>query len=300
MMNTHVFISPGRDTTVWRRGAATLSYETIPRKNGAFRGGRCGFTLIELLVVIGIIAILAALLLPALAKAKMQAWRSQSVNNIRQLQLGATMYANDNNGFLLPNAPFNPISPGSKAWIDVSTTAYVEGIGNQIGNTNLALYTLGLLAPYESNQTGVYKSPADTMPSANGDRLRSYSMNGQMGCVYTLGKINFDSPAMQYVRESDIKRPAPSDAFVFCEENPYTINDGYLEINSQPSAAGFPDVPAAYLGGRCAFSFADGHAEPHKWVTGTLITAKGQYPYLIGGSQNADWQWFSQHATANP
>ncbi len=68
---------------------------------------RCqtGFTLIELLVVIAIIAILAAMLLPALARAKMQAWRVKSVNNIRQLQLGAIMYANDNNGYLLPNAP---------------------------------------------------------------------------------------------------------------------------------------------------------------------------------------------------
>jgi len=300
IVSTHVFISLGRDASLRRRGATSLPREPISRRNGAFRSGRCGFTLIELLVVIAIIAVLAAMLLPALARAKMQAWRSQSVANIRQLQLGANMYANDNGGYLLPNAPFNPPSPGSKAWIDVSTMAYVEGIGNLMGNTNIALYTDGLLAPYLSNVMGVYKSPADTLPSANGDRIRSYSMNGQMGCAYTLTLINFDSPATRYVKESDIKQPSPSDAFVFCEENPYTINDGYLEINSQPSAPGFPDVPAAYLGGSCAFSFADGHAEPHKWVTGTLITAKGPYPKLGNANQNADWQWLSQHATVNP
>jgi prepilin-type N-terminal cleavage/methylation domain-containing protein/prepilin-type processing-associated H-X9-DG protein len=299
-MSTRGLIRLGRDVTPQHRGATTSPDETILGKNGAFRGGRLGFTLIELLVVIAIIAVLAALLLPALARAKMQALRSQSVANIRQLQLGANMYANDNSGYLLPNAPFNPPSPGAKAWIDVSTTAYEEGLGNQMGNTNTALYTDGLLAPYLSNQMGVYKSPADILPSANGDRIRSYSMNGQMGCAYTLALINFDAPAIRYVKESDIKQPVPSDAFVFCEECPYTINDGYLEINSQPSAAGFPDAPAAYLGGSCAFSFADGHAEAHKWVTGTLLSAKGAYPKLVNGNQNADWQWLSLHATANP
>ncbi|HEY5298856.1 MAG TPA: prepilin-type N-terminal cleavage/methylation domain-containing protein [Verrucomicrobiae bacterium] len=267
----------------------------------AVRRNPAGFTLIELLVVIAIIAILAAMLLPALAKAKMQAWRVKSVNNIRQLQIGAIMYANDNGGFLLPNAPFNPPSPGAKAWVDVSTAAYEEGTGNQIGNTNMALYTDALLAPYLGNQLGVYKSPGDTMPSSNGQRIRSYSMNGQMGCAYLKGKINFDSPAIQYVKESDITHPVPSDAFVFCEENPHTINDGYLEIFSQPATAQFPDVPAAYLDGACAFSFADGHAEIHKWMTSVLINVKAPIYYILGGgTKNADWLWFSQHAASNP
>jgi prepilin-type N-terminal cleavage/methylation domain-containing protein/prepilin-type processing-associated H-X9-DG protein len=259
-----------------------------------------GFTLIELLVVIAIIAILAAMLLPALAKAKMRAWSVKSQNNIRQLQVGAMMYANDNGGFLLPNAPYNPPVPGSKAWIDVGSMTYIEGTGNQMGNTNMALYTAGLLASYLGNQLGVYKSPADTTLSLNGPRIRSYSMNGQMGCCYIKGAINDDSPAIQYVRESDITRPVPSDAFVFCEENPNTINDGYLQIATQLTKPGFPDVPAAYLGGGCAFSFADGHAEVHKWRTGTLTAAKSSYPNLGNGNKNADWVWFSQHAAANP
>jgi prepilin-type N-terminal cleavage/methylation domain-containing protein/prepilin-type processing-associated H-X9-DG protein len=273
---------------------SVFSSQVIPRNQPAF-------TLIELLVVIAIIAILAALLLPALSRAKMQALRTGSVNNIKQLQMGARMYADDNNGFLLPNAPFNPPSPGSKAWVDVSTSQYEEGLGNLIGNTNTTIYTIGLLAPYLANQIGVYRSPGDTMLSANGQRIRSYSMNGQMGCVYTIGKIDFDPPAIQYVKESQIMKPIPSDAFVFCEESPYTINDGYLEIFSQPATAGFPDVPAAYLGGACAFSFADGHAEAHKWTTGVLLNAKGPIYNIPGGAKNNDdWIWFSQHAASNP
>src|ERR1017187_664396 len=60
------------------------------------------FTLIELLVVIAIIAILAALLLPVLSKAKVRAQAAACMNNTKQLMLGWTMYA-DENGDKVPN-----------------------------------------------------------------------------------------------------------------------------------------------------------------------------------------------------
>jgi prepilin-type N-terminal cleavage/methylation domain-containing protein len=279
----------------------TMMNRTSKRFGGmqAFCRGQTGFTLIELLVVIAIIAILAAMLLPALASAKMRAYAIKSVSNLKQLQIGAMMYANDSNGILLPNAPYNGPA-GSQGWIEVADMNEIEGLGDQMGNTNTALYTSGLLAPYLGNQLGVYKSPADIMPSANGQRIRSYSMNGQMGCYYTEKTLNLDSPAMQYAKETDIRQPDPSDVFVFCEESPYTINDGYIQIASQAFTPGFPDCPAGYLGGSCAFSFADGHAQAHKWMTSVLINAKGPSPVVTGGSSNPDWAWFTQHATANP
>jgi prepilin-type N-terminal cleavage/methylation domain-containing protein/prepilin-type processing-associated H-X9-DG protein len=262
---------------------------------------RCqAFTLIELLVVIAIIAILAAMLLPALARAKRQAWNAQCVNNLKQCQLAAESYKGDNNGYLVPNSPYTGYSDAgasNEAWID-SANGTESYPGASMGNTNLALYTSGLLAPYVAKQVGVYKCPADQVPSDNGQRLRTYSMNGQMGAVYMVPqKWNDDAPALQYSKESDIVHPAPSDAFVFCEENMWSINDGYLEVDTHDGT--YPDVPAAaYHNNGLALSFADGHALIHKWQTTVLLNAKG--PSIQAGKLNVDWIWFSQNTAADP
>lgn len=95
------------------------------------RRPRCGFTLIELLVVIAIIAILAALLLPVLARAKNAAKTTQCLNNLHQMGISLLLYANQNNGFVArANTPH---------WYQVLTPNLVPRYDESF--SNLQLYT---------------------------------------------------------------------------------------------------------------------------------------------------------------
>jgi len=261
------------------------------------RGRARGFTLIELLVVIAIIAILAAMLLPVLARAKAKAIGIKCISNLKQLQLGWQLYATDYNDVMLPNAPLSVTT--DRTWCSGQT----EGWGMQDANTNPVPYQTSILAPFVGNQLGIYKCPADSIPSDNGPRIRSYSMNSQMGNLYVYGITRgYNSTAFAYVKVPEILNcPGPSQAFVFCEENICSLNDGYLQVNSGTPV--FPDVPGSYHVWNNGFSFADGHAELHKWVSGVLkIPVSHNYlAASIGtGISNPDWLWFTAHAACKP
>jgi prepilin-type N-terminal cleavage/methylation domain-containing protein len=256
-----------------------------------------GFTLIELLVVIAIIAILAAMLLPALSRAKMKAQAVHCVSNLKQLQLGWQLYAGDFRDIMLPNAPLGATT--DQTWC----YGQAEGWGASFdANTNAALYRASILAPFLGNQLGVYKCPSDNIPSANGPRIRSYSMQSQMGnifdSVYQVTRA-YNPGYAAFRKVNELTQPLPpTSAAVFLEENMCSMNDGYLQVNN--STPVFPDVPGSYHIWATGITFADGHVELHKWLTPVLkISVKfGYNAASIGtGINNVDWVWFSQHTS---
>lgn len=272
----------------------------------ARRLGQLAFTLIELLVVIAIIAILAAMLLPALAKAKARAVEVQCVNNVKQLQVGWNMYLGDSGDVMMPNSP---LSAAGATWVGGGT----ESWGASPANTNIQYYETNLMAPYMGGQLAVYRCPADQIPSDNGQRIRTYSMQGQVGTLKNYGNQVY---AKAYLKMSDVtgSSPGPSDLIIFLEENMCSMNDGYLQVDNDFTATPgnygavgtFPDVPGSYHHWSCGISFADGHAEIHKWLNPPLkipvvynYTANNIPAGNPSGPNAGDWMWFTSHCAAH-
>jgi len=228
--------------------------------------------------VIAIIAILAAMLLPVLAKAKMKGQAIQCMNNSRQLMLGWIQYYNDNNDQLVNNyglqfAANEESQKTYNSWAnDYMTWSTTDPLGNPVnaldGLTQAPFYR------YTGN-IAVYKCPADNYVSAQQtaagitSRPRSYSMNGFFGAPKPndTSLVNSTySTYRQFLKANSI--PSPADLYVTCDEHADSINDGLLQEEpysdiTKWSPPTWNDLPAAYHGGAGGFAFADGHAETH-------------------------------------
>ena len=228
------------------------------------------FTLIELLVVIAIIAILAALLLPALSKAKQRGQGIVCMGNLKQLQLAWNMYCEDNNnkipqniasdtGKLTENGLDPMAQPGAPnaCWVLGQSDAAPQF-------TNDLLLSHGLIYPY-LNSVKIFKCPADLSSPRN----RNYSMNCWMD-----GINPWNTVCVNFIKTSDVSaNMSMTMAFVFLDENPATINDGYWAADpSKPTM--WVDSPAHYHNNGSNLSFADGHCESRKWTDSAVLSGK--------------------------
>ncbi len=228
---------------------------------------RQAFSLLELLVVVAIIAILSSILLPALARAKSRAQGVYSLNNTRQLTVATFIYSDDHRG----NLPYNFEKRNA------SSTVMEKNWANNVldwelspDNTNSAALLASGIGPYTGGSASVYRCPTDfnvssIQSSAGWDkRARSYSMNAMVGDagITTQQGYNENNPAyLQFFNHTSI--PRPSDIFMFIEEHPNTIQDGYFLNRSDTPE--WKDLPSSDHDGSGVLSFADGHSEMHRW-----------------------------------
>ena len=263
--------------------------------------GRAAFTLLELLVVVAVIAILAALLFPALSKAKGRALGIACLNNTRQLAVGWALYADDHDSRLA----YNLGGTGVRRIASVRTNLnWVNNVltwsAQDADNTNTATLTEASLGSYVSRAPGVYRCPSDHVLSEEqraagwSARVRSYSMNAMVGDAGDLSQqgFNINNPGyVQFFKTTTIQQP--SQVFIFLDEHPDSINDGYF-LN-KATYYKWIDLPASYHNGAAAFAFADGHSELHRWKdSDTKVPARAfatVLPLDIPSGQGIDFHW---------
>jgi prepilin-type N-terminal cleavage/methylation domain-containing protein/prepilin-type processing-associated H-X9-DG protein len=282
------------------------------------RTTRHGFTLIELMVVIAIIAILAAMLLPALNKSKAKAQGIMCMSNIRQLSLAWLQYAYASED-RIPYAsaasagggpPSSPTDP--YVWVTGMLNFSPTNPHNWDPEVDIKKSPLW---PYCGNCAGIWRCPADrsTIVPAFGpfqgqrvSRVRSMCISiwlGGFGGNLQLGQGLSSPPWRLYHKLSDVLDPGPSRTLLFWDEREDTINFGNFFVDmtgfpDRPTLTQFSgDLPASYHNGAGGLSFVDGHAEIKRWLDPRTNPPMGTATNAGTCPNNKDIIWLQERGT---
>jgi prepilin-type processing-associated H-X9-DG protein len=241
-----------------------------------------------LLVVIAIIALLAALLLPALGKAKASAQSIQCLSNLRQLQLAWLNYASDHQDRLVPNWTILPSWPTDYRDSYSTTNSWVSGTARD--NDSTAGIRQGALWLYTQGE-GIYRCPSDKSLWPCGNRLAPRTFNIALSVYVNGGYNGINGPAMHPLvvdTLSAIRRP--SSRFTFMDEDEASLTSGAFFVLADQTDFWWMIPGGRDKGCGANVAFADWHAEFKKWLYPGRIREGVETP-VKNQADRADLAW---------